>query len=570
MRRVWILLLVIFALGAFLRFYQLDQAGMFNVDESRTLLDARAKHEEIRIIGEIFHHKWQEMHGGPEFLLSEFLPKAHARLEEHHPVFPKYLFAYAIACAMFIGGITPWIGHLVEAIFGTLTIGVVFFFVKDLYSRREALLAAALLAVSCFHVYFSRNTYSESLAVFLWLLAFHAHFRWGRTLWKDEVQPSRKALPLLLCGVFAGLAFLATFQITAALPALTVLHALVCMGEHGWRKRARAFVWGGVLMTCGFLATVFALELVNYPMLLLYRSEGLLYPHTTPFEAFIRRWAYHSSRGIHPSGLLVFPYFLGVFEGWTAFWTLLVLLVTGTLRIGANLRSERDPARRCQTILPLLYLGPAIAVPFVIFSVKTIVGARIFSCVLPFLTILVAAGAVAIWQSDQSRHKWRRVLVCAALVLVTASSLLQDAKIMRIRSAYPEVLAWLHAQGETTAVSPWQGPLSWYLTCNGMEPPEKATAKYCVTDWQSLYYNLYPDTSVFLNEGATPVITFEHQFGRLFLEGEAIPHEPTHPLKDLLRVRTLDLERYRKVHVYRIEDTQFNGVPAPSAATIHE
>ncbi|MEA3366283.1 MAG: glycosyltransferase family 39 protein [Candidatus Hydrogenedentes bacterium] len=561
MRRSWLILTVILIVAGFLRFYDITSTGVYSVDESRSMMDARAKYEELRVIGGLFAGKWREMHGGPEFLLSEYLPKAHATLEKHQPVFPKFLMSYLGALAMFIWGFTPWTGNFIEAIFGMACVVALYFYAKQLTSRRVALLAAAMLAVSCYHVYYSRNTYCQTMPLFWWILAFHVHTRWGRRAWRKPRVARWKQGRLLWSGIFAGLAVLSSWQIIPALLALFVAHGLICMRQRTWRKRFVETVRGGAIIAVGLSLPILLVELANYPMFLLFRSAGLLYPHTTFIETIIDRFAYHATRGWHPTGVVVFPYFIGRCEGWVTLWILIGLLIAGLIHIGNRLRWNAPLRKSPRIALPAIYLGSAFLVPFVLYSAKTIVAARVHGLVWPFLLTIIAMGVVAMWRADRSRRQWRCWVIAGALTVALGSSLANCARVFELRSAYPEVLAWLRAQGETTISSSWQGPVSWYLTCEDMDQPWEAPHHYFVTDWQELFYSRYPEESKHLKAGAEPVAMFQHRFDRMFLEIEAIPHEPTEPIRDLIKVRELNLDRARQVPVYKISDTVLTDKP---------
>ena len=88
------------------------------------------------------------------------------------------------------------------------------------------LLAAGMLALSCYAVYFSRNAYPQWVSVFPLLLAVWCHARW------DAIERAenggrlcgKAAAYLLGCGAFAGLGFWTNYQIAGALTLLVVLH----------------------------------------------------------------------------------------------------------------------------------------------------------------------------------------------------------------------------------------------------------------------------------------------------------------------------------------------------------
>ena len=119
---------------------------------------------------------------------------------------------------------------------------------------------------------------------------------------------------LLISGVFAGLAALSSWQIIPALLAVFVAHALICMGQRTWYRRIAETLRGSVLLAAGMLLPILTLEFANYPLFLLFRSVDLVYPHATFVESVIDRFAYHTTRGWHPTGVVVFRNFIGLCE----------------------------------------------------------------------------------------------------------------------------------------------------------------------------------------------------------------------------------------------------------------
>ncbi len=562
MRGSGLIFAAILAAAVFLRFYDIESTGVYSADDAQTLMDARAKYEELRVIGGLFAGKWQELRGGPEFLLSDYLPQAHAQLTRYQPVLPESLMSYLGALAMFAWGFTPWLGNLIEAFFGVGCVAVLYAYARQLTSRRVALLAAGMLAVSCFHVYCSRNSACQTLPLFWWLLAFHVHTRWGRRVWRKPRLARRKPGRLLASGILAGLAAVSSWQSLPALPALFVAHALVCQRQ---RTRSRWFaetLRGSFIIACGMLVPVLAFEAANHLMVLLFRSADLLYPHPTFIEALAHRVACPALCGWHPTGLVVFPYGVGACEGWLTLGILAALLVAGMACIGTQLRANAALRRRPGIRLPALYLGSAMVVPGVLYSVTAGAAAHPHGFVWPFLLMLIAMGVVALWREERTKSHWRRWLIAGALLVAAGSSLSNCARVIWLRSAYPEVLAWLRAQGESTISSPWQGPVSWYLTCEGMDQPGEAPHHWFVTDWQELVDGRYPGDSSHVTAGAEPVAVFEHRFDRMFLEFEAMPRESAAPIRALLTVRDLDLDLARQVPVYRLSDTVLAGKDA--------
>lgn len=81
------------------------------------------------------------------------------------------LYSLLARVAIVVLGDTPAALRLPAALFGVLSIWATWLLGRELLSRREALLAAALLAVSDLHVWFSQNARGYSALLFFTLLA---------------------------------------------------------------------------------------------------------------------------------------------------------------------------------------------------------------------------------------------------------------------------------------------------------------------------------------------------------------------------------------------------------------
>lgn len=545
----WAVPVLVLTVACALRFWGLGQSGIFAADEARHLLDGQSKHIELAVLADLFRGKLAEMRGGEDFLLAEFLPEAAERLVYCHPFSAKMLYSYLAAGVMAFAGYQPWVGSLVEAVFGVLMVVLLVVFMGLLAERRVAWLAGAMLAVSCFHVFFSRKAYPQCSPAFFFLAAFTLHLLWRRRARSENVTRFGPLWLLAASGLAAGLGFTTNFQLAGALPALAVLHLLVCFEERGARAGMERFVAGGCAMFAGFLAVPIAIEAFSHAMILLFRSHGMEYPHQTYIELLLPRVTDHGAIPLHPSGLALFPYFLWLFEGPAAALSIAALLgMGGWAAWTAARRGEPGPSR-----VPALYLGCGFLVPFLIFSVKTVLGARLFIHGFPFFVGILALAADAALRMPARGFRWAARI---ALGLACASALLGNVEVIRTRSGYPEVIEFLRDRGVSSADGIFDGVLWWYLECAGMPPPWKprppGETRYLVSDWQTFYISSYPEESLLIPKGLEPVAVFEHRFGRIFLETEALPQKSVRTFENLAWLRGLDLERSRRILVYDV------------------
>ena len=214
-------LAILMTIGAGLRFYRIDTGLWF--DEILTLLDS------VRSpLGEI---------------ISQF-PS-----DNHHPL---YSVLGHLAVAAF--GEAPWVLRLPSALFGIVTIPMLYLVGTAVTDRREAGAAVLILTVSYHHIWFSQNARGYTALLFCVLLSTYALLRWFDT--------GRRSF-LLLYAVSTALGAYA--HLTMVLVAIG--QALVCGIEwlvSGPDARVRA-EWRTVAM--GFTAAGLLTVLMYAPML---------------------------------------------------------------------------------------------------------------------------------------------------------------------------------------------------------------------------------------------------------------------------------------------------------------
>ena len=157
-RRPWALeaaaLAVIVAVGGLLRFWNLDRVG-FRGDEAVYAGQAAV----LAGVDELQRWFILMSRGNSNFLL----------------------FQRVVSLVYRTFGVSDVLARAVAATFSTLTIVVVFAIARSLYTRRAALIAALLLAVSSYSVVLGRLALLDSTLTFLVTLAMLCLVRWDRT-----------------------------------------------------------------------------------------------------------------------------------------------------------------------------------------------------------------------------------------------------------------------------------------------------------------------------------------------------------------------------------------------------
>lgn len=96
-------------------------------------------------------------------------------------------------------GLEDYTSLIISAIFGILTIFLIYLVGRGMYSRESGLWAAFLIAISPYHLYYSRSGYSFTSALFFYILGIYLYYL-------SQVARSRKLLKLLISGICIGLA----------------------------------------------------------------------------------------------------------------------------------------------------------------------------------------------------------------------------------------------------------------------------------------------------------------------------------------------------------------------------
>ena len=92
-------------------------------------------------------------------------------------------YSYASIPFIYLFGLTPFSTRFASAFFGTFTIVLTFFFVRELLSQRKsssgvALLTSALLSISPWHINLSRTATENTIVVFFLTLGVFLYLLW--------------------------------------------------------------------------------------------------------------------------------------------------------------------------------------------------------------------------------------------------------------------------------------------------------------------------------------------------------------------------------------------------------
>jgi len=174
--RLAILLLILLA-GAFLRFHHLTGYEPFIADEAAYHLEARYVLSLATHSVEVLRLKLQERNSGQDLITREEVRRRYTEeLDGRPPWYARPLHIVFLALAMTLWSPEEvWLGGLVSAVFGTLSILLIYGLGVRLFGPTAGLLAAALFALCGYQVTYCHTGLTEQDSLFFLLLAGLLH-----------------------------------------------------------------------------------------------------------------------------------------------------------------------------------------------------------------------------------------------------------------------------------------------------------------------------------------------------------------------------------------------------------
>jgi 4-amino-4-deoxy-L-arabinose transferase-like glycosyltransferase len=324
---------------------------------------------------------------------------------------PGALWLQAISVGLF--GARNGALVLPQIVEGTLTVLVLYHAVRRLAGSAAGLLAAGILAISPATTALNRGNISDTLMILLALLAADSVV--------SAVITERPA-PLLLAGVWAGLAFQAKMlEAWLVLPALAACYLIAAPG--GWLLRARrcgAMVLLAVTVSLSWMSVVTVWPSGSRPyvdgsshdsvfqQVFVYNGFGRL-DQATPDQLVNRTIRLGIPISPPPSWHRLLTGELGRDSAW--------LLAAALVALLAGLAARRREPRGDLVRAGLVLWGTWLVVLFAIFSAATTINTYYLAALSPAIASLLGIGIVLAWRHRRSGWTW---LAVAAAVLATA------------------------------------------------------------------------------------------------------------------------------------------------------
>jgi hypothetical protein len=336
---------------------------------------------------------------------------------------PSTLLPYLLIPSQALWGLSVWSTRAVPAISGILSVPLIYYVGRRLFSRMVGLIAAALLVFNPWHFSSTRWAIDGSIVPFLTLVAI-ASMLYARLPIADD-EPRARPWVAALAGVISGITCYGYWAVRLHLPIFLTLAVLLTW--RGWRAMFRSRV--GALAIIAFalgLASTFgplAFRHVTDPAMNARGVQTRLWDPGTPLTHVARleleRYVVHFG----PDFLFVHgdvdpgnaPADSGAFE-----WATLPLMLVGLLSAIRRVRRSMS----CAVLLAMILAYPAgdMAARYpgvqAFRSSPGIIG----------LVLLAAWGAATAWR--WLRNRGRRLAWVAAGIIGVAT-LAQDARSMR-------------------------------------------------------------------------------------------------------------------------------------------
>ena len=443
-------LAAILALAAALRLHRLPEQGLLLFDEGFLVREARSI---STISGNL-----AALAGGNN-LKRPVARQALADSVNKSPVlFAKPVHNFLLASVLALEPRAELATLGLSAVAGILTVLATYLLGQTLFGWSAGIIGALLLAVSPYHLLYSRSGLSDSLAILFWTASLWAWIRGGK-------------YSSLVSGVAGGLCIASNYR-ELFIPLVFLI--LAFREAEGIRTGAASFAaWLG-----GFLAVMLAFEL---PYLIAESLSGSSFPNGTWIGQLGTLLSFHGSQGFLFSG---WPAFFYHFASWEGAGSLAWLIVAAAFQFSRW--GGKDGA-----------LNLALLLPWFIFSAYWDNASRFFSIIIPLVAIMKGRWIIEGWRF--ARNKSGGV---PATILVLAVFL---AVLPRVRPMVPRHTPYAVAAKTITesgipfhfSTNPWIGDALLGPGASAPFPPDprllkrEIPARYAVTDLQALFGGFY-------------------------------------------------------------------------------
>ena len=434
-------LLLILILGAGLRFQGITDLGPRVWDEGNYILEGRYFHTVAATFLESARLKIDELKAGDDRWQREAeIERFRDKVKGKFPMFGRLTHDLFIAATIALAGDRPWSASAVNATLGTLSILALFVLGRRLYGNGVGLISALIIAVSGFHVLYSRSGLAEADSV---LFAIAAVFLYACS----REGEGRRGAQIFGSGLLLGIGYTVHNRLILmiALFWLYEAHLWFQRGDLGRRDKVTRFL----LFHAGLLVVPALWEFTYYLAMLISRHFGVIVYHPTFLEQTVKALGIASRHGLgyqyfRIEGLFTYPYLAWHMDG----PLLCVLLLVGIYLLFRD-SSTSD-----------MIAGGWFFFHYIYFS-ATAANTRYLLILLPPAAMIAGKGVVAAARiaSSPDRPGRARVFLILFALVIGAAGIPRALHYRSIRDCNLEAVSFITDRGGSKHISTHQ-PLS--------------------------------------------------------------------------------------------------------------
>lgn len=408
-------LIIIIFIAAFLRLYHIQDKCFFFTDEA-------ANSREAIFVKDIFNHTIKS------FSFKNITDKERASYISNNlgglPLTnPKPGHAALIALfGNLTNGIKDYTCSLMSAFFGLATVILIFFLGKSLYSPKIGILSAFLLAISGYHLLYSRQGIGEINTLFFFVLA--------NILYIQSIKNKYFSIWYLgLCGFFIGIAYSCHYR-WVLMPFFFYVYELYFFYSkkpHFSIENIKRFSTLSLTMLLPFAIY----ESFYHLLLIIYRRAEIVFPYRTYMELlFDNIFRFGKSVAFNIQDFIAYPYYLYKLEG----IAICILLLYGIYKLARNYVSFN------------FIIFFQFFVSLIFFGLHSADFPRFFVIALPSIFLIIS-------KALDDYIKPKNIVFIVILVLICIFSLPNINNILNLNSGLRRAFNFLSAQGVTKHIT---------------------------------------------------------------------------------------------------------------------
>lgn len=433
MRKIYVFLLLVVIFGGFLRFYNLEDRGILLTDAAYNFLEARSIDKGFNELSYKVSSINRDNIKSSNLLESPKVYKFSKRDDflQGQPTQAKALHIIFIWISALYFGFKPYASLFISALFGILSIPLIYLIGKEFYNQKVGIFSAVLLTVSGYHILYSRSGEPDIGSLFFFMLAILFYY-WSRT----RIDWPR--VFLILTGLFAGFSY--TYEerwvvIPIIFLAFEIQNIIVNKNFSKGFERV-------CLLLLSMACPLILIESIYYIIFLIARRLGYLIPVETYFEQLLRIFFFQNvgaPKSFDLYGIIAYPYYLFRLEG--IFVTLLIII--GLIAVLKRKKRLNDYIILSQFLIIVLF-----------YSLHVGDFPRLFTLAIPSALILASQifydyDIIHKLQSKCNIKKVFIILICIVLLLGTINSL----KVLRIKAGYNDAIEYIQSKDEINHLS---------------------------------------------------------------------------------------------------------------------